>query len=193
MSEVRRIWWVRHGPTHEKAFTGWRDVPADLSDTDQLARLASYLPEEAVVVSSDLKRASATADAIAGLRQRLGHARDLREMDFGEWDGKHFSQVSKTHPELSYAFWDNPGDIRAPNGESWNDTASRVSTAADKLLALTSTDIIAVAHFGAILTQVQRAWGVSAQKVISQKIDNLSVTCLVFDGIWRAELVNHCP
>ena len=27
-----RLWWVRHGPTHEKAFCGWRDVPADLSD-----------------------------------------------------------------------------------------------------------------------------------------------------------------
>ncbi|PHR02026.1 MAG: histidine phosphatase family protein, partial [Sulfitobacter sp.] len=34
------IWhWVRHGPTHEKAFVGWRDVPADLSDTAQIARL----------------------------------------------------------------------------------------------------------------------------------------------------------
>ena len=24
-----RLWWVRHGPTHEKAFCGWRAVPAD--------------------------------------------------------------------------------------------------------------------------------------------------------------------
>ena len=33
-----RLWWVRHGPTHEKAMTGWRDVPADLSDTAAIAR-----------------------------------------------------------------------------------------------------------------------------------------------------------
>ena len=37
--DVTRFWWVRHGPTHEKAFTGWRDVPADLSDSAALARL----------------------------------------------------------------------------------------------------------------------------------------------------------
>ena len=32
--------WVRHGPTHQKSFVGWRDVPADLSDHAQIERLA---------------------------------------------------------------------------------------------------------------------------------------------------------
>ena len=34
--------WIRHGPTHEKNFTGWRDVPADLSDRAIIDRLSSY-------------------------------------------------------------------------------------------------------------------------------------------------------
>ncbi|HBR36935.1 MAG TPA: histidine phosphatase family protein, partial [Sulfitobacter pontiacus] len=60
------IWhWVRHGPTHEKNFVGWRDVPADLSDVAQLGRLNAHLPQRAVMVSSDLIRASATADTLA--------------------------------------------------------------------------------------------------------------------------------
>ncbi|MDX5383564.1 MAG: histidine phosphatase family protein, partial [Rhodobacterales bacterium] len=29
---MTRFFWLRHGPTHQKVFTGWRDVPADLSD-----------------------------------------------------------------------------------------------------------------------------------------------------------------
>ena len=37
---MTRLWWVRHGPTHAKAMVGWRDLPADLSDTAALARLA---------------------------------------------------------------------------------------------------------------------------------------------------------
>ena len=40
-----RWWWVRHGPTHQKVFTGWRDVPADLSEVDQINRLAKFLPQ----------------------------------------------------------------------------------------------------------------------------------------------------
>ncbi|MDG1167584.1 MAG: histidine phosphatase family protein, partial [Sulfitobacter sp.] len=56
------VWhWVRHGPTHEKTFVGWRDVPADLSDRALIGRLNSYLPSEAVVVSSDLIRSVTTA------------------------------------------------------------------------------------------------------------------------------------
>ena len=66
--------WVRHGPTHQKIFVGWRDVAADLSAVDQIARLAAHLPKDAVVVSSDLIRCVTTADAIAGTRTRLPHA-----------------------------------------------------------------------------------------------------------------------
>ncbi|MFT7136552.1 MAG: alpha-ribazole phosphatase, partial [Akkermansiaceae bacterium] len=46
--------WVRHGPTHEKTLVGWRDVPADLSDHAQIARLNAHLPRDAILVSSDL-------------------------------------------------------------------------------------------------------------------------------------------
>ncbi len=57
--------WVRHGPTHEKTFVGWRDVPADLSDTAFIDRVRAHLPAEALVVSSDLIRSVHTADALA--------------------------------------------------------------------------------------------------------------------------------
>jgi broad specificity phosphatase PhoE len=55
-------------------------------------------------------------------------------------------------------------------------------------------EIIAVAHFGVILTQVQRALGVSAREVMQHKIDNLSVTTIVHDeGEWQVEAINHLP
>ena len=100
--------WIRHGPTHEKNFTGWRDVPADLSDRALIDRLSAYLPPEAVVVSSDLTRSVTTADALAGGRTRLPHEADLREFHFGDWDGRHWSDVAQTDPQLSRDFWENP-------------------------------------------------------------------------------------
>ena len=57
-------WWIRHGPTHEKSFVGWRDVPADLSDFSRIKRLRKILPKNPIILSSDLQRATATAIAI---------------------------------------------------------------------------------------------------------------------------------
>lgn len=192
---VTRLWWVRHGPTHEKTMAGWRDVPADLSDTAAVARLDAGLPQDAVLVSSDLIRAIATADAISSGRTRLPHLSGLRELHFGEWDGKAWDDIAATHPELSFAYWDDPGDHCPPGGESWNEAAARISAATDALIAAhPGRDLVIVAHFGAILTQVQRALGCSGAKVLAHRIDNLSITRLDHhpDG-WTVGPINHIP
>ena len=190
---MTRFWWVRHGPTHAKTMVGWSDLPADLSDTARIKRLSAYLPQDAPVVSSDLIRASATADAIAQTRKRLPHDRDLRELHFGDWELKHHAEIEATDPHRIRAYWDQPGDVRPPNGETWTEAATRVSRAADRLAAAHSGDIIIVAHFGAILTQLQRALNIAAQDVFANRIDNLSVTQLHLNGNWQVKTINHIP
>tara|TARA_R110000787_G_scaffold20666_22_gene61538 strand:+ start:390 stop:974 length:585 start_codon:yes stop_codon:yes gene_type:complete len=189
--------WVRHGPTHEKSFVGWRDVPADLSDTALIARVRSHLPDQARMVSSDLVRSVATADALTTPQhRRLPHEPDLREINFGIWDGMRFDAIAARDPELSRAFWEKPGDIRAPGGETWNETMARVSAVVDRLNAAhPDGHIIAVAHFGVILTQVQRALRVSAYEAMAHKIDNISVTTLRHLGAdrWDVDRINHLP
>lgn len=186
--------WVRHGPTHAKTFVGWTDLPADLSDHAQIARLNAYLPDDAVVVASDLRRASATADTLAP-RTRLPDDPRLREFNFGVWDNKGFEEVSTAYPDLSRTYWEEPGDVAPPDGESWNQAAARAHTAVGALCArYPDGAIIAVAHFGIILTQLQRATGKSPYEVLAQKVDNLSVTTLtVTDGRWEVGAINHLP
>ncbi|SFP88187.1 Broad specificity phosphatase PhoE [Tranquillimonas alkanivorans] len=189
---IATLWWVRHGPTHAKGMVGWTDLPADLSDTPALDRLAAHLPPDAAVVSSDLARAVTTADAICGPRRRLPHDPGLREIHFGTWEMRRHDEIEAEAPEHIRAFWDAPGDVRPPDGESWNALSARVSAAADRL-AVPGGDLIVVAHFGAILSQVQRALGIPAREAFAQPIDTLSVTRLTFDGTWRLEEVNHRP
>lgn len=192
---MTRLHLVRHGPTHAKTMVGWSDIPADLSDRAAINRLHDHLPDNALVVSSDLSRAVDTASAIQGARRRLAHLPDLREINFGHWELRRFAEIEAEDPELAFAYWDNPGDVRPPQGESWNDVRARVDSAVDRLMTThLDCDLIIVAHFGAILTQLQRAMGLDATETFSHKIDNLSVTEIRIDGdAWSAPLINHRP
>ncbi|EEX08565.1 phosphoglycerate mutase family protein [Ruegeria lacuscaerulensis ITI-1157] len=192
---MTRLHLVRHGPTHAKTMVGWSDIPADLSDHAALARLHDHLPRDALVISSDLSRAADTATAIQGTRRRLPHHPDLREIHFGTWEMRAFAEIEAEDPELAFAYWDSPGDVRPPNGESWNAVRARVDAAIDGLIGkYTGADLVIVAHFGVILTQVQRALDLDAQQTFAHRIDNLSVTDLAFDGkTWSVGRINHLP
>ncbi len=192
---MSRWHWVRHGPTHAKGMIGWTDLPADLSDLDRLRRLAAGLPEDAVVVSSDLCRAVATADALQGARPRLPHCSDLREIHFGAWETRLHDDVHAETPDLIRAFWDAPGDAAPPGGESWRRFSARVNAAVDRIAQEhAGRDIIAVAHFGVILTQIERALGVTTLEAFGHRVQPLSLTqvCRTSNG-WQAERINHCP
>lgn len=191
---MSRLFLVRHGPTHAKAMVGWSDLPADLSDKAALARLSSHLPQDAIVVSSDLIRAVNTADAIQANRRRLPHVPDLREIHFGDWELKKFNEIEAQSPDHIRAFWETPGDVAPPNGESWNQVSKRVDNAVDRLMtAHKGRDLVVVAHFGVVLTQVARAEGLSGSDAFAHKIDNLSVTTIRTLGNWQVERINHNP
>jgi broad specificity phosphatase PhoE len=171
---------------------GWSDIPADLSDKAAIARLRSHLPD-APVVSSDLSRASATADALTP-KTRLPHDPNLREINFGAWELRTFTDVEAEDPDTIRAYWETPGDVAPPQGESWNAVRKRVNGAVDGYLSQGHDDLIIVAHFGVILTQVQRALGIDAYTAFSHRIDNFSVTAMTYGPSgWTAGPINHTP
>lgn len=200
---ITRFHMVRHGPTHAKAMVGWTDLPADLSDTAALARLNDALPRKAVVISSDLSRAVHTAHALfteqTAERRRLPHAPELRELNFGDWEMRSWAEIDAEDPDRIRAFWEQPGDSCAPNGDSWNMIAARVNRQFDQLAeAFSGQHVIVVGHFGQILTQIQRAGAMTTTEAFSHKIDNLSVSEVdhVLTGTsvsWRLGRVNYSP
>jgi broad specificity phosphatase PhoE len=169
---------------------GWSDLPADLSDSGAVERLSRVLPR-APVVSSDLCRAIATADALAGPRPRLPHEPDLREMHFGAWELRTHAEAEAEDAVLARALWEEPGDCAPPGGESWNALCARVWAALDRLPA---GEVIAVCHFGPILAALQRARKITALEVFAQRIEPLSLTVLERKGQgWRVKAVDRRP
>src|SRR5262249_31013424 len=131
---------LRHGDTQlspEHRFSGLRDLPLSANGTRQAqsaaCRLADGAPIDAVV-SSPLQRAVATAAIAAG---KLGLTAaiddDLRETDFGEWDGFTLAEIQQRWPAAAASWRCDPRQA-PPGGESIADTAHRVNRACDRLL-----------------------------------------------------------
>jgi len=83
-------------------------------------RLRPLLPADARTVSSPLQRARLLAHA---LDPAVETDERLRELDFGEWEMKPFSDI----PPHGFDTWGNALiDFRAPDGELYADMATRV-------------------------------------------------------------------
>ena len=102
---ITRLYLIRHGETEENQrgiLVGSTDVP--LNDTGRsqsidLAKLARTLPVDAIF-ASPLQRAVETAILAFGKEARIVTDSSLREFHFGEWEGLHFTDISKRYPEL---------------------------------------------------------------------------------------------
>src|SRR2546430_9683512 len=101
---------LRHGDTQlspEHRFSGLRDLPLSANGTRQAqaaaCRLATGAPIDAVV-SSPLQRAAATAAIAAGeLGLTAAIDDDLRDTDFGDWDGFTLAEIQQRWPAAAAA------------------------------------------------------------------------------------------
>ena len=131
---------LRHGDTRlspEHRLSGLGDLPLSAAGTRQAKAAACRLAAGAridAVVSSPLQRAAATA-AIAAAELGLTAATDddLRETDFGEWEGFTLAEVAERWP-AAVAAWQHDPAQAPPGGESFAATARRVHRACDRLL-----------------------------------------------------------
>ena len=95
------LWLVRHAPTREnvdEVIMGQRDPDASV---DGLREAEGVLADVAFtrVVSSDARRARATACAIAP-RVLVRLDERLRERSLGDWEGRTKSQLRTVHPDV---------------------------------------------------------------------------------------------
>jgi probable phosphoglycerate mutase len=158
---------LRHGDTRlspEHRFSGLCDVPLSASGARQAraaaCRLATGTPIDAVV-SSPLQRAVATAGIAAG---ELGLTAviddDLRETDFGEWEGFTLAEIQQRWPAAAEV-WRRDPEQAPPGGESFAATAHRVNRACDRLLRdHGGQTVLVVSHITPIKILLCQALGV---------------------------------
>ncbi len=166
--QSRRIVIWRHGQTawnSQGRFQGQLDVPLNetgLAQAEPAAQMLATLRPEAII-ASDLQR---VADTAAALSRQTGIAiavdKDLRERNFGQWQGLTREEIQKQYPQ-EWAAWQGGELIRPGGGELETEMAERVVSAIHRALATVSDTgtLVVVAHGGCARVAVGHLLGLN--------------------------------
>jgi alpha-ribazole phosphatase len=169
---MSRVLFIRHAETEMAGrFCGHSDPELNAQGRMQLTSLGHMLSAEPIdiVYSSDLRRASATAQAIAAVREIPQVARPaLREIDFGQWEGMSWEQIEQMDPEYARNWMARYPHLPAPSGESFEAFEARVLEEVDHLLEHNRCPIAVVTHGGVLRVVLQRLCGQSDEEAWQQ-------------------------
>jgi broad specificity phosphatase PhoE len=165
---MSRALFIRHAETGMAGrFCGRSDPELSVQGRMQLASLTHLLSGERIdtVYSSDLRRACATAQAIAEVREIPRVVRPaLREIDFGQWEGLSWQDIEGMDAEYARKWIAGYPHLPAPSGESFQAFEARVLCEVDHLLEETRGPIAMVTHGGVLRVVLQHLCGCSDEE-----------------------------
>jgi len=184
---------VRHGETAwnaERRLQGHLDIPLNEEGERQAAALARALAGESVdmIVSSDLRRAASTAQAVADvLGLPLQTDATLRERCFGAFEGLLYDELEAHFPQ-AYAQWRvRDPHARYPDGERRAETfaefAQRAVDAVSRIAEMHRGKRIVIVSHGGVLDAVYRAaHGIDITAPRDFDVLNASINRVQWDG-----------
>ena len=201
MGENTEIIFIRHGETDfNRARLYFGHLDPDLNETgiEQL-RKAKILFEKRekmpdVVFSSDLKRCSQSME-ILQIDEETEKilTKDLREINFGIFEGKTYEEIKNKYPEKVEKMKDDWRNLKADKGESINEMMLRVAEKMNEIInQYRNKKILVVAHAGVIQALTSYYLFGNLDGYWKFKINNGSITKLhvMEDGYTYFEYIN---
>jgi alpha-ribazole phosphatase/probable phosphoglycerate mutase len=192
------LWLLRH-PEPEASASGRcygsLDVKLSENGAGQARAVAAMLagePLDAIYTSPRL-RCTQAANIVAGGRPCPVIALDaLRELDFGEFEGRTYDEIAAHYPELYRQWMEDPTSVEFPSGESFVRMRTRVLAAMSDLLGRHAGECIAiVTHGGAARIILADCLGIPRENLfrIGQRYAGVNRIRYV-DGFPIVELMN---
>jgi alpha-ribazole phosphatase len=155
---VSRLILVRHCEPQEDArglCYGRLDIGLSDAGRQHAERLAAALArhEWDAVYASPRLRARETAVAV---NRDVVIDDGLREIDFGELEGRSYDEIAATDPELYRAWMERPTTVHFPGGESFAELRVRALEALDRIRA--AHEVAVVVTHGGVLRAGLAAW-----------------------------------
>jgi len=152
MTEAVRLLLARHGRTEwhrDNRYVSRTDIGINETGREQARTLARRAREEspALVLSSPLERALLTAGPAAeACGVELETDDRLRELDFGDWEGKTFDEIRSEDPGRAERFLES-AEHGFPGGEPLEEGAARILVVFEDLcLSHPGETVLVVAH-----------------------------------------------
>jgi broad specificity phosphatase PhoE len=146
------IYLLRHGRTvSEGTYTGVTDAVLSENGVNDIVNLLasiSRLPLEHCY-SSTLTRCRESVDLLE-LECNRTFTEELREINFGRWEGLTFDQISHSDPELLHDWFKQGDSFTFPGGETIAEFNKRVTRWFDSLIRQGHGTVLVVAHAGVI-------------------------------------------
>lgn len=189
---------LRHGRTvhtPERRFSGSSDVPLSQLGRAEAAAAAQHLAGRGidVIVCSPLMRTRQTAEAAAEvLGVPVTTDADLRELDFGDWEGLTAAEAQAKSP-LAFRRWSASIDVKPPGGESIADVSTRVARARQRILDQhAGRTVLVVSHVTPIKLLLAAGLGVGDGIVHRVFLEAASLSTVTWssDGRASVRLVN---
>ncbi len=155
-----RFFFIRHGETEWNStgkYQGQSDVALSQTGLYQAQALAARFPAETLdaIYTSDLKRATTTAEAVAArFRCPLETDKALREIHFGDWEGHTYEEITARWPEQGANFFRAPETLVIPHGETFPLLQERAMKKIKEISAKSEGQNVAVVAHGAILRTI---------------------------------------
>jgi alpha-ribazole phosphatase len=193
---VSRLVLVRHCEPHDDArglCYGTLDVGLSTAGHEHAARLAEHLAEldYDAVYASPRTRAVDTAAAIAtqrGLTPLVDVG--LRELDFGELEGRSYDEIASSDPDLYRAWMESPTRVQFPGGESFAMLKERALAAFDRIRTAHASAVV-VTHGGVVRAGLATWLGMPDEAVFRLAQGYGGVTIVEWlDGVPLVRLVN---
>jgi broad specificity phosphatase PhoE len=178
---------VRHGATTAAAgcCVGQQDVGLSAAGLHDIRALADSwnvdrFDAPARIVASDLRRAR---DSAAPFVERFGiplHVdRRLREMSFGEWDGRDWSEIARVDAARLRTWGDRWTEAAPPGGETVEELRSRARAFLNELSPIVRAaggSVLVVAHAGWIRAAISVLLVEPPSRLLDRPIDHARVS-----------------
>ena len=179
MSKPAKLILIRHAPVEKMAgFLPMNDGNAIITEV-QIRKLANRLPKNCIWYVSPLKRTIQTTEALSEYVtiKEMIIENNLREQNFGDWEGRKISEVWKeiqnNKNEHNHSFI-SP-EVCPPNGDCFLDQCMRVSIWLRELDLMASKTYIVIAHAGTIKAALSYMLEIDPDKAIGIEVSHLAL------------------
>lgn len=185
---AERLILIRHGALGDRCrgrYIGRSDPPLSEEGRAEAAALAGRfdpLPGGTVILVSPLLRTRETAELVLGRNKDFTIDPDLREIDFGRWEGMRFAEILADDPAAVDRWANWAEDFSFPDGESIGHFRKRIEAAARRIATEPAGRAVVVTHGGVIRFLICRFLGLPDRAHLLFDVQPASLSEIRIDG-----------